>query len=266
MDGWIKLHRRILEWEWWDDPVMVKVWLRLLFDANYESKKWKGITVERGQLIFGRMEYAEKCCISERQIRTAMERLKTTGEVTIKTTNKYSLVTLTKYDLYNPIDDETSSKTTSQTTSQRPTNDQQTTTPKEIKKDKKEKKEKDTSAFARFWDAYPRKVDKIRALKAWNARIGSGCDPEAIIAGTERYAILKAGTDVQYIKHPATFLNAGSWENTEERGNGNGINRGSNAGSSGTTPEQDPWDLSKIVSAPDPNWQPGDGDDEDLPF
>jgi len=136
-EGWIKLHRKILDWEWASDPIMMRVWLQLLFDANYEPKRWKGITVERGQLIFGRLAFSKKCGVSEQQIRTAMERLKSTSEITIKTTNRYSLVTIAKYELYQMDETETTSKSTSQLTNNQPTINQQSTTPKEVKKERK---------------------------------------------------------------------------------------------------------------------------------
>lgn len=214
MEGWIKIQRQILDWEWWGDPIMVKVWLQLLFDANYEQKNWKGVTIGRGQLVFGRAEYAKKCSISEQQMRTVISRLKSTGEITTQSTNRFTLVTISKYDYYNQTDETSTSQTTSQRTNKQPTSNQQSTTPKELKKERS--KEEYTSAFSRFWDAYPRKVDKARAVKAWMSMVKAGSNPESIISGAERYAKQKAGTDPQYIKHPATFLNAGSWDNEEE--------------------------------------------------
>src|SRR5450756_204089 len=72
LEGWIAIHRLMQKWEWWDDPIMVKVWLQLLFDANISDGHYKGMPVNRGQLVFGRKAYAEKCSISEQQIRTVV--------------------------------------------------------------------------------------------------------------------------------------------------------------------------------------------------
>ena len=135
-EGWIKLHRKILDWEWWDDPVMVKVWLQLLFDANYEPKQWKGRKIERGQLVLGRKAYAKKCCISEQQLRTALTKLKSTNEITITATNRFTLVTVTKYELYQMDERESTNRSTSRATNKQPTNNQQSTTPKELKKER----------------------------------------------------------------------------------------------------------------------------------
>lgn len=132
--GWIKLHRKFLDWEWFSDGEMTKVFLYLLLSANYENKSWKGIAVKRGQLIIGRKALAKRLGITERQIRTCLTKLKTTNEVTIKTTNKFSILTIVNYNLYQAKDEEATSETTSNQSNERPANDQQTTTTKEIKK------------------------------------------------------------------------------------------------------------------------------------
>jgi hypothetical protein len=56
--------------------------------------------------------------------------------VTIKTTNKFSLLTIENYRVYQSSENKTTSKTTSKTTNKRPANDQQTTTPKELKNER----------------------------------------------------------------------------------------------------------------------------------
>ena len=95
--GWIKIHRKILDWEWYTTPNMVQVFLHCLFSANYEDRIWHGIKVERGSFITSIGEIGQKTGLSVRQTRTCISRLKTTSELTIKTTNKYSIVTVCKY-------------------------------------------------------------------------------------------------------------------------------------------------------------------------
>lgn len=55
MSGWIKLHRKITEWEWYSDANTFRVFMHLLLTANYEDKRWRNIDVKRGQIITGRM-------------------------------------------------------------------------------------------------------------------------------------------------------------------------------------------------------------------
>ena len=70
-----------------------------------------------------------------------------------------------------------------------------------------------TSEFKEFWEIYPRTVEKRAAFAAWNARLNDKKDkttPEVMIIGARNYAAecLKLKTEVQYIKHPATFLSS----------------------------------------------------------
>jgi hypothetical protein len=135
-EGWIKVHRKLGGWGWSDDPIMVAVWVHLLLDASYEDNVWRGRKIERGQLVLGRKAYAKKCGISEQQLRTALNKLKMTSEITTKSTNRYTVVTITKYELYQMDDRESTSKSTSKSTNKQPTNNQQSTTTKEIKKER----------------------------------------------------------------------------------------------------------------------------------
>lgn len=62
--------------------------------------------------------------------------------------------------------------------------------------------------FEPFWLAYPRKVGKPLALKAW-AKAICQTTPGVLLAGCESWAAhwLEAGTEPQFIPHPSTWLN-----------------------------------------------------------
>ncbi|MDI6868546.1 MAG: hypothetical protein QMD88_03115 [Coprothermobacterota bacterium] len=62
--------------------------------------------------------------------------------------------------------------------------------------------------FETFWSAYPRRIEKRRAFRAWQARLREGISPETLINCARNYAeyVLLKGTAECYIKHPATFL------------------------------------------------------------
>ena len=66
--------------------------------------------------------------------------------------------------------------------------------------------------FDRFWQAYPRRVGKQAALKAWRAALKRGAESELILAAAASYAASVSGADPQFIAHPATWLNAGRYE------------------------------------------------------
>lgn len=109
MTGWIKLHRKIQDWEWYRDGNTFRLFVHLLLNANHSPQRWEGIVIGRGQLITGRKALSVQTGLSERAARTALSRLKTTSEITIKTTNQYSIITINNYDAYQSsliIDDQ----------------------------------------------------------------------------------------------------------------------------------------------------------------
>ena len=67
--------------------------------------------------------------------------------------------------------------------------------------------------FGDFWTAYPRKVKKPFARKAWDRAIKNKTDPQTVIDAVPRHSAhwRNTGTDVQYIPHPSTWLNGECW-------------------------------------------------------
>ena len=100
MEGWIKLHRKMINWEWYNDINVKVVFLHLLLTANHEDKKWQGIEIKRGQKITSLSHLAEETKLSVKQIRNVLNKLKSTGEITSKGTSKYTIITIVKYNDY----------------------------------------------------------------------------------------------------------------------------------------------------------------------
>lgn len=98
--GFIMLHRKMLDWEWYDDVNTKTVFLHLLLTANFEDKEWHGITVPRGAAITSIDSLSKKLGLSTMQVRTALKHLKSTNEITIKSTTKFSIITVSKYNEY----------------------------------------------------------------------------------------------------------------------------------------------------------------------
>lgn len=137
MSGWIKLHRSLLDWEWYNDCNVVYTFMHLLLEANWEDKKWRGITIPRGSLVTSVAKLSESLKLTIQQTRTALSKLKSTNNITITTTNGYSLISIVNYGFYQNSNDELTSETTSEETSEQQTNNKQVnkriTTTKESK-------------------------------------------------------------------------------------------------------------------------------------
>ena len=131
--GFIKLHRSILKWEWYDDANTMRVFLHLLLNANWEDCRYRGHLVPKGSLVIGRKKIAKELKISEQSVRTSLEHLKSTNEITIKPTNKFSIITIVNWEKYQCYDEKSTNKLTNKSTNNQPTTNQQLTTYKEIK-------------------------------------------------------------------------------------------------------------------------------------
>lgn len=66
--------------------------------------------------------------------------------------------------------------------------------------------------FERFWQAYPRKVSKSAAQKAFTKLKVTQTLLDKMLVQIERAKQTKQWQDPQYIPHPATWLNGRRWE------------------------------------------------------
>lgn len=100
MQGWIKLHRKLIDWEWYQEPKMVHLFIHLLLMANHEPGKWKGIEVQGGQVLTGLDSLNKATGISIQGLRTCLGRMEKSRELTNKSTNRFRLITLCNYSTY----------------------------------------------------------------------------------------------------------------------------------------------------------------------
>ena len=100
MEGFILIHRAILDWGWYTTPGMRHLFEHLITIGNYKDSSWHDIVVKRGQVITSRSKLARETGLTEKEVRTGLERLQKTGEIIMESTNKYSLITICNYDKY----------------------------------------------------------------------------------------------------------------------------------------------------------------------
>ena len=130
-DGWIKMFRRFLEWEWYDQTSMVRLFLHILLKANYEDKKWHGVVIKRGQLVTSFANLSAETGLSLQVIRSCLDKLQRTGEVNKQSTSQYTIITVCKYADYQQCEDAEQQTNNKQITSEqqasnnRATNEQQ---------------------------------------------------------------------------------------------------------------------------------------------
>ena len=100
MNGHIKLHRALTEWGWYKDLPTCKLWLHVLLRANYKACAWKDIEIPRGAFATSYAALSVESGLSVQQVRTALGKLKKTGEITVETNRHYTVITVSKYDEY----------------------------------------------------------------------------------------------------------------------------------------------------------------------
>lgn len=123
--GWIKLHRSLLDWEWYDDINARILLIHLLVSVNYEDKKWKGVQVKKGSMVLSWSTLSNNCGLSIQKCRTAMRKLIESQEVTRYSTNKFQVISLVKWEKLQGLENELTSNLT---INQQSTNNQLTTT------------------------------------------------------------------------------------------------------------------------------------------
>lgn len=103
-EPYIKLYRKMLDWEWYDDINTKVLFLHCLLKANWKPTSWHGQTIEAGQFITSLATLAEETCLSISQVRTALDHLISTGEVASKSQSKNRIITINNWVEYQAVD------------------------------------------------------------------------------------------------------------------------------------------------------------------
>lgn len=146
MAGYIKLYRQMESWEWYTDVPTKVLFLHCLLRANHKPNKWRGLTIDTGSFVTSFAKLSSETGLSIREVRTSLNRLKSTHEVTHQTTSEYSVINIVKWADYQGCDDESDKANDTpndmRATCKRHANDMQTTTNKNDKNDKNKNKDK----------------------------------------------------------------------------------------------------------------------------
>lgn len=131
--GWVKLHRGLLEWEWYKDANTRGLFIHCLLRANHADNSWRGKEIKRGSFFTSLDTLSTETGLTSRQIRTSLDKLISTGEVSSSGQARGRMITIANYDGYQSDDrlDDNEKAGRSQA------DDRQTTTNKNDKNDKK---------------------------------------------------------------------------------------------------------------------------------
>ena len=130
MEGFINLHRTLLDSMIFSSQTGLKIWIWLLLKASFKKrhvslKIGKGettITIERGQLLFGRYKAEEELGIDGSTIYRWLKKLEENEMILIQVSNQYSIITICNYDTYQGEN----------TNAEQPMNNQRTTNEQQV--------------------------------------------------------------------------------------------------------------------------------------
>lgn len=103
MSGYIKIDRKLLEWEWYKNEHTKTLFLHCLLKANWKDGKFEGKDIPRGSFVTSVKNLALDLDLTVDEIRTALKHLLDTKEITKQTTNKFTIITISNYELYQEV-------------------------------------------------------------------------------------------------------------------------------------------------------------------
>ena len=198
--GWIKLHRKILEWEWYTDTNTFALFMHLLLTCNFKSTKWRGIKLEPGETIKGIRTLSEETTLSLQNVRTAISKLKSTGELTQRQHGKHRILKLKSYTKYQLANTESNSELTAY----------QHDANKELTHDKERKKEKNVKKVKK--DKYGTEFQNVFLLGEEYKKLVERFGEDSTKNRIESLSGYVASTGKKYKSHYATIL---SWAKSD---------------------------------------------------
>ena len=124
MEWFIQLHRKMLEWEWYDDINTTRLFIHILIKANWSDKNWRWIIIKRWEFLTSLWKLSEETGLTLQQIRTCIKKLKLTSELTSEWHSSYTLFKVKNYDDYQT----SNIQPNNQITNKEQTNNKQVTT------------------------------------------------------------------------------------------------------------------------------------------
>ena len=143
MEGWIKLHRQIIEHpDYFSEPfTRVMAWIDLLMLANHKGMnmyvRGNKVEIKRGDTAIAQETLATRWKWSRSKVRRYLNELEKDRQIVQQKSNVISTISVVNYDAYQSDDTTESTAESLQTTRRRTAESLQTNTNKNVKNDKK---------------------------------------------------------------------------------------------------------------------------------
>lgn len=137
--GFVKIDRKILDWEWYGNRNTRDLFQHMIYKANWKDGKFQGIDIPRGSFVSSYPKLSDELNLTINEIRTAIKHLLSTGEITVKAYPKFSVFTIQKYCIYQDVNSQSTDESQSdhsQGTGRSQADHSQLTTIEEVKKER----------------------------------------------------------------------------------------------------------------------------------
>ena len=101
--SFIILDRKILDWQWYQNPRIFRVFLHCLLKANWKDKKWMGKEIKRGSFVTSQLKLSKELGLDRSAIQRSLKALESEQCLVSKTSNKFTTITICNYDSYQSI-------------------------------------------------------------------------------------------------------------------------------------------------------------------
>lgn len=105
MEGWIKLHSKIREWQHYSEPTVLVVFIDILLSANYKQTYFRGYPIKKGQSFISVESIMEHTLLSRATVLRAIKKLVESGEIKREKKQSWTLTTITKFSKYQAVED-----------------------------------------------------------------------------------------------------------------------------------------------------------------
>jgi len=173
VDGWVKLHRKFRDWEWYKDINTKAVFLELLLIANIRDCKFRGQPIPRGSALTTYDDISSVLSLTKDEVRTAIKHLKSSHTITTRKFLNKLLVTICNYSDYQAMGDHKSHTVPTQSPTHVPHGSHTVPTPNE--EEGEEYKEYSSDATTRT-----READMKEIISRWEALAGTRYSSQVI--------------------------------------------------------------------------------------
>ena len=213
--GWIKLHRQLLNNHIFQNEKLLKIWIWCLIKATHKERMQivgrQKVRLEEGQFVTGRNAAAAELGMAPSTAWDYLKLLESEECITIKSNNKFSVVSIVNWDFYQDEDEKSDSKDDSKKT----TNGQQMDTNKNVKN---VKNEEDNIPYAEIVDYLNLKTGKKyrHTTKKTQSLIRSRMSEGFTIEDFKKVIDVKVadweGTEMEKYLRPSTLFNGEKFE------------------------------------------------------